>query len=161
MARINRNNYKVLFSLLTIIFILNCSGTRPHFVAEGHNKLAPCPETPNCVSTLSTDEEHKIEPFTFTTSNKAAMRVLKDAVRSMKRAEIVAETENYLYIEFTSVFWQFVHDVEFSLDMGNKVFHFRSASRVGKSDFGKNRTRMEEIRKRFYERLKQEQETTQ
>ncbi|MFC1476436.1 DUF1499 domain-containing protein [Fibrobacterota bacterium] len=140
------------------MFIPQCTGTRPSHVAEGHGKLAPCPETPNCVSTKSTDEQHKIEPLTYSTDTKIAMSTLVDVIHAMKRTEIVAQTENYLYAEFTSGFWRFVDDVEFSFDEENKIIHFRSASRLGKSDFGVNRERMEEIRKLFTEKMKRKKE---
>jgi len=144
----------ILILVLILLFIPQCTGTRPSHVAEGHGKLAPCPETPNCVSTESTDAEHKIEPLTYNTETNIAMSTLVDVIHAMKRTKIIAQTENYLYAEFTSAFWRFVDDVEFSFDEENKIIHFRSASRLGKSDFGVNRERMEEVRKRFNERIK-------
>lgn len=150
---------KTLISSVTLcaaslLFLIDCTGTRPGNVAEGHGKLAPCPETPNCVFTQASDNTHKIEPLSYSTDTKTAMIKLVESIRSMKGAEIVAQTENYLYAEFTSGFWKFVDDVEFSFDEENKLIHFRSASRLGKSDFGVNRNRMEEIRARFVERMK-------
>lgn len=145
---------KIIFILLTVSLLINCSGTRPPFVAEGHNKLAPCPETPNCVSTQATDKAHYILPLSYTTDIKTAMRVLKDVIQTMKRSEIIAEKENYLYAEFTSALWRFVDDVEFSFDEENKLIHFRSASRLGKRDFGVNRKRMDTITRVFNERMK-------
>ena len=143
----------ICFSIIIIVY-LQCSGTRPSHVAEGHGKLAPCPETPNCVSTKAVDEIHRMLPLTYSTDTKTAMRVLKQVIRSMKRTEIIAETENYLYAEFTSAFWRFGDDVEFSFDEANKLIHFRSASRLGKGDLGVNRKRMEEITLKFNERMK-------
>ena len=67
----------------------------------------------------------------------------------MKRAKIITDEGDYLYAEFTSLIFRFVDDVEFSFDDGNKLIHFRSASRLGYSDLGANRKRMEEIRKGF------------
>ena len=60
----------------------------------GHGQLAPCPETPNCVSTHSTDEEHKVEPLKYDTNLKVAMGKLIDVIHSMKRTEIISQTEN-------------------------------------------------------------------
>ena len=148
-------NLGILFIPLTVLLLSHCTGTRPPHVAEGHDKLAPCPETPNCVSTLSTGEKNKITPLTYNTETKVAMSKLVEVIHSMKRIKIAAQTENYLYTEFTSGFWRFVDDVEFSFDEEKKVIHFRSASRLGKSDFGVNRERMEEIRKQFNERMRQ------
>jgi uncharacterized protein (DUF1499 family) len=126
-----------------------CSGTRPSLVGNGHGELAPCPETPNCVSTHATDPEHRIAPLTYEGSMDRAMQRLVGVIESMERTEIIARTEDYLYVEFTSAFWRFVDDVEFSFDHDKKVIHFRSASRLGKSDLGVNRERMERIRARF------------
>ena len=146
---------KIIFISLSVIagtvLFISCSGTRPSLVAKGHGSLAPCPETPNCVSTLSKDDTHTIEPLKYDTDMKTAMTKLVNVINSMKRTKIVAQTENYLYAEFTSGLWRFVDDVEFSFDADNSTIHFRSASRLGKSDFGVNRARMEEIRKRFNE----------
>ncbi len=148
---------KITFISLSVItvalFFAGCSGTRPSHVAKGHRNLAPCPETPNCVSTQSTNDMHGIEPLTYDTDTKTAMTRLVDVIKSMKRTKIVTQTENYLYAEFTSGFWRFVDDVEFSFDEESSTIHFRSASRLGKSDFGVNRARMEEIKKRFKESI--------
>ncbi len=140
--------------VLIALIMVHCSGTRPQHVAEGHDKLAPCPETSNCVSTQAKDEKHRILPLTYSTDTKTAMRILKDVIQTMKRTEIIAEQEDYLYAEFISGFWRFVDDVEFSFDVDNKLIHFRSASRLGKGDFGVNRKRMEKITLLFNERMK-------
>jgi uncharacterized protein (DUF1499 family) len=126
-----------------------CSGSRPSVVGKGEGKLAPCPETPNCVNTHASDSTHAIEPLRYAGSEGEAMERLVRVIESMPRTKLITRTENYLYVEFTSAFWRFVDDVEFSFDRDEKVIHFRSASRLGKSDFGVNRKRMEEIRERF------------
>ncbi len=74
------------------------------------------------------------------------MSEMKSIIGSMKRTRIVSERGNYLHVEFTSALWRFVDDVEFYFDDSVKVIHLRSASRLGKSDFGVNRKRMEAIR---------------
>jgi len=65
------------------------------------------------------------------------------------RMVIITETESYLHAEATSLIFRFRDDVEFVIDQQANVIHFRSASRVGHSDLGANRVRMEEIRKAF------------
>ncbi|MEN6507422.1 MAG: DUF1499 domain-containing protein, partial [Smithella sp.] len=69
----------------------------------------------------------------------------------MKRIKIVAEKEDYLHAEAKSLIFRFVDDVEFYFPANEKIIHVRSASRVGYSDMGVNRKRVEEIRKRFVE----------
>lgn len=109
--------------------------------------LAPCPSTPNCVCTLSQVLSQAIEPFRFQKSRPEAKEALKEAVRSMARAELVQEEAAYLRYEFTSLLFRFVDDVEFLFDEDSKTVHFRSASRTGYGDLGVNRRRMETIRR--------------
>jgi uncharacterized protein (DUF1499 family) len=67
----------------------------------------------------------------------------------MKRSKIVTDLDLYIHAEFTSAFFRFVDDVEFYFDDKAKTLHVRSASRIGRSDFGVNRKRIEELRSRF------------
>ena len=108
--------------------------------------LAPCPSSPNCVSTHAQDEGHTIAPFRYRKSRAETKDALKDIVRSLPRTRLVEEDETYLHYEFTSLIIRFVDDVEFLFDDETKTIHFRSASRTGHSDFGVNRKRMEHLR---------------
>ncbi len=108
--------------------------------------LAPCPNSPNCVSTSSDSSEHAIAPFRYRKSRAEAKEVVKEAVRTLPRTKLVEEAETYLHYEFTSLIMRFVDDVEFLFDDETKTIHFRSASRIGHSDFGVNRKRMERLR---------------
>ena len=110
-------------------------------------QLAPCPSSPNCVSTQAQDPEHSIAPIRYQKSRSEAKEALKEIVRSLPRTRLVEGNETYLHYEFTSLLLRFVDDVEFLFDDETKTIHFRSASRIGHSDFGVNRRRMEEIRK--------------
>lgn len=120
------------------------AGKRPTNLGVKAGKLAPCPSTPNCVSSQSTDSDHSIEPLPYT-----EVANLKRVVNNMERTTIIEETENYLYAEFKSKLMGFVDDVEFHKDDVNQVIHVRSASRLGQSDLGVNRKRVEEIRQRL------------
>ena len=108
--------------------------------------LAPCPSSPNCVSTQAQDEGHAIAPFRYRKSRAEAKEGLKEALRTLPRTKLVEEDESYLHYEFTSLLLRFVDDVEFLFDDDAKIIHFRSASRTGYGDLGVNRKRMEEIR---------------
>ncbi|MBY0522885.1 MAG: DUF1499 domain-containing protein [Gemmataceae bacterium] len=112
-------------------------------------RLADCPATPNCVCTFATDAEHAIEPLHFAGSPAEALTRLKSILAAMLRASIVTADERYLHVEFTTLIFRFVDDVEFLIDADAKRIHFRSASRVGRSDLGVNRQRMEAIRAQF------------
>ena len=133
-------------SIALSVIIAGCSGVRPTDLGVKDGSLAPCPSSPNCVSSQSRDPEHAIAPFSYTVSTPRAMADLKKVILEMKRARIVDEHDSYIHAEFTSALWRFVDDVEFYFDEGAKVIHVRSASRLGKSDFGVNRKRVEEIR---------------
>ena len=122
---------------------------RPANLGVKSGKLAPCPTSPNCVSTQAVDAEHRIDVIPFTGSRVDALARLKRAIATLPRAASVTETADYLHVECTSLIFRFVDDVEFWIDETNHVIHFRSASRVGRGDLGVNRRRMEAIREAF------------
>jgi len=133
--------------------LFSFSGKRPTNLGVKDGKLAACPNTPNCVSSQApdSDTEHKIAPLSYTASPTEAMTRLKSVIQSMERTEIIAEEENYLYAEFTSALMGYVDDVEFFLEPTTGKIQVRSASRLGQSDLGVNRKRIEAIRARFTE----------
>ncbi|MCC5609098.1 DUF1499 domain-containing protein [Nostoc sp. CHAB 5834] len=122
------------------------AGKRPNNLGISNGKLAPCPNSPNCVSSQSTDETHKIAPLTFTSSPEEAISNLKQIIESLPKTKIITESQDYLYAEFKSALLGFVDDVEFYLDRNANVIQVRSASRLGQSDLGVNRQRIETIR---------------
>ncbi|HEY9904854.1 MAG TPA: DUF1499 domain-containing protein [Candidatus Sericytochromatia bacterium] len=127
------------------------AGKRPTNIGVQSGQLTPCPSTPNCVNSKSQDAVHKIEPLTYNSTPTEAMADLKKVIESLEKTQIITETENYLYAEFTTKLMGFVDDVEFLLDDTAKVIHVRSASRLGKSDLGVNRQRIETIRTKLNE----------
>ncbi|WP_448573435.1 DUF1499 domain-containing protein [Trichothermofontia sp.] len=126
--------------------LLSFPGTPPSNLGIKAGKLAPCPSTPNCVSSQSQDAQHKIDPLPYTGNPKAAFADLKTVVEQQERTHIVKATDTYLYAEFTTPLLGFVDDVEFWLDRAHRVIQVRSASRLGESDLGVNRKRIEHIR---------------
>lgn len=127
------------------------AGKRPNNLGVTSGQLIACPNTPNCVNSqsASTDAEHSIAPLTYNSSSAEAIAKLKSVIQGLERTQIITESENYLYAEFKSALMGFVDDVEFYLDEGAKVIHVRSASRLGQSDLGVNRKRIETIRAKF------------
>ena len=116
--------------------------------------LAPCPKTPNCVSSLEEKNGgHYIEPIHFSGDSAAAQVNLIAIIDSLRRAQVVAVQTGYIHAEFTSAILRFVDDVEFYFDERQKVIQVRSASRVGYSDLGVNRRRVETIRKLMNESI--------
>lgn len=127
------------------------SGKPPANLGVHNGQLAPCPNTPNCVCSQSQDSAHGIAPLTYSTSPEQAFATLKQVVESLERTKVITATEDYLYAEFTSKLMGFVDDVEFYLDRPANAIQVRSASRLGKSDLGVNRQRIEMIRTRLQE----------
>ncbi len=121
--------------------MFNFAGKRPDNLGVKDGKLAPCPGTPNCVNSQSDNPQSKIEPLPA-----VAIADLKKVIEGMEGAKIIEQTDNYLYAEFKTKLMGFVDDVEFYLDPNENVIHVRSASRLGKSDLGVNRKRIESIR---------------
>ncbi len=127
--------------------MFNFSGTRPSNLGVNGGKLAAVPDSPNCVSSqaATNDKEHYIAPLTLAGGSSEAIAKLKATVQAMDGTEIIEETGDYLYAEFTTKLMGYVDDVEFYAD-GSGTVQVRSASRLGKSDLGLNRKRVEAIR---------------
>jgi len=141
------------FFMLALTFVLAaCSTDQTIKTGATGDRLSPCPKSPNCVSSLSEDKSQQVEPLTYNAPLDEAREKLISVIHSMKRSEIVTAENNYLHATFTSFLFRFVDDVEFSFDDERKIIDVRSASRTGYSDFGVNRSRVEEIRRRFMAR---------
>jgi uncharacterized protein (DUF1499 family) len=113
--------------------------------------LAPCPSTPNCVSS-DAEDDHRIEPLELAVSPEDAWQALRDAVEGMPRTKIVNVTDEYLHAEIRTAVFRFVDDLELQLRPGSGTIAVRSASRVGRSDLGVNRRRVERLRARLQDR---------
>jgi len=131
------------------LVLLGFTGSRPPNLGVKDGALAACPDSPNCVSTQAKDAGHAIAPLTYATTKEQALLRLTAIINSLPRTRIVTSSADYLHVEFTSALFRFVDDVEFFCDDTAKTIHFRSSSRLGYSDLGVNRKRMEEIRRRF------------
>ena len=136
--------------MLALTFILTaCSTDQTIRAGMSSDRLSPCPESPNCVSSLSEDKSHHVEALTYNTTLEEAREKLISVINSMERSEIVTAETNYIHATYKSSLFRFVDDVEFSFDDQEKIIDVRSASRTGYSDLGVNRRRIEEIRQRF------------
>ena len=124
-----------------------CAGERPKNLGVRGGILAPCPSSPNCVSSFAAEERHRIAPLAFTGDADAAFLRLKEVLGRRSDATVIEEGEGYLRVELRTRL--FVDDAEFLLDRARQAVQVRSASRLGYSDLGKNRRRMEEIRVQF------------
>ena len=124
-----------------------CAGERPNNLGVHDNRLAACPSSPNCVSSQATDERHRITPLAFDGDADAAFARLRRVLARRGDTTIIREQPGYIRVELHTTL--FVDDGEFLLDRQGRVIQVRSASRLGYSDLGKNRSRMEEIRREF------------
>jgi uncharacterized protein (DUF1499 family) len=124
-----------------------CAGERPANLGVRDGKLTACPGSPNCVSSQAADQGHGIAPLTFSDDPQQAFARLKQTLSRRNDTTVIEERPNYLRVEFHTRL--FVDDGEFLLDPDRRIIQLRSASRLGYSDLGKNRSRMEEIRSQF------------
>lgn len=127
------------------------SWKRPDNLGVKDGRLAPPKSTPNCVASQAdpADVEHYIAPISFQGDAKEAMAAVRKAVEGMHDATVIRQDGAYLYAEFRTRLMRFVDDVEFLHDGKAGLIHVRSASRLGRRDFGVNRARIEAIRARI------------
>jgi uncharacterized protein (DUF1499 family) len=128
---------------------LNSLARPSHVLGVTNGRLAACPDTPNCVSSQAADPAKRLEPISLSSSKKVAMNEVDSVIRSMPNSKIITIADGYLHAEFCSAVFGFIDDVEFMLDNSTGQVDFRSASRVGHSDLGANRRRMQEIARRL------------
>ncbi|HLO88951.1 MAG TPA: DUF1499 domain-containing protein [Nostocaceae cyanobacterium] len=134
---------------LAIFLTLTLSLTLPLItwaigLEAGH--LAPCPPSPNCAVSQNADAKHAIDPITYHVDLETARKTLLKVLTVVPRTEVIEQTDNYIHALSKSRIFKFIDDVEFYFPADESVIHIRSASRVGESDFGVNRRRLEQIR---------------
>ncbi|MBA1149098.1 DUF1499 domain-containing protein [Ectothiorhodospiraceae bacterium WFHF3C12] len=114
--------------------------------------LAPCPDKPNCVCSDAQDRRHAIAPLVLRGDPAATWPAIGDIVAALPRTRIVSSDDDYLHAELRTPLLRFVDDLELLLDAQAGEVAVRSASRVGYSDFGVNRKRVEMLRRLLSER---------
>lgn len=142
MTQINLFKTTTLLVLTSTMWLGGCSS---YPVARGvhNNQVATCPSSPNCITSNKEDEDHLYPAIRYTGTPQQAKEKLLAVLNEYPRCTITQDKDNYVRAEFTTAIMRFTDDTEF-LILDNKI-QVRSASRVGYSDFGKNRSRMEEI----------------
>ena len=110
-------------------------------------RLAPCPDSPNCVSSQAGDAQQRVDPLPLQGSPQQTRAHLVALLADEPRATLVEQDDRYLRAEFRSRLFRFVDDVEFLI--GEQAVEVRSASRLGYADFGVNRQRIERLRERL------------
>ena len=134
---------------LLLCTLLPVSACASNEVTTGiaNGRLNPCPESPNCVSSDATDEQHRVEPYRLKSAPQQAWHGLQNVIAAEQRKRLVTVDDTYMHVEFVSAVFRFVDDVEFHLRPDDGIIAVRSASRTGYSDMGVNRKRVESIRK--------------
>ena len=153
-ARLQLQRAKPIFStpaigvilMLTLTPLLSCAGKRPSNLGVSDNSLAPCPSSPNCVSSDARDRDRQVSPLQLAAAPAEAWRAVREVVLDLPRTRIVKETEDYLHAECRSALFGFIDDLELHLRPAEKIIAIRSASRLGYSDLGVNRSRVEGLR---------------
>ena len=126
--------------------LFSCSGSRPTNLGVKDSRLASCPSTPNCVSSDAHDPSHLVAAFQLVGPSTDGWRTARATVANLPRTKIITETDDYLHAECSSAFFGFVDDLELHLRPEQNLIAARSAARLGHSDFGVNRKRVENLR---------------
>lgn len=145
---------RALIPALLAFAVLTATACTSNKVTTGivDGRLAPCPESPNCVSSDATDEAHRVEPYRLTATPREAWHGLQNVVAAQERVTVVKVDDSYLHVEFRSAIFRFVDDTEFQLRAGEGIIAVRSAARIGYGDMGVNRKRVETIREALKKR---------
>jgi uncharacterized protein (DUF1499 family) len=125
------------------------AGSPPAGLGAPDGRLASCPDKPNCVSSQAAAADQRIAPFAYSGDPRAALDRLAGVVAAAPGATVVTRKDDYLYATFTTPLMGFVDDVEFVVAPAHAVIEVRSASRLGYSDLGVNRKRIESLRAAF------------
>ena len=143
---------KIALSLLALLIggsgalgVLACS-TIPESIGLQDDRLRPCPDSPNCVSSEDPASPAFVEPLRYSGSFEEAFDSLVERLSVEPQVELIEAEAGYIHAVFTSALMRFRDDVEFRFDAESSVVHVRSASRIGHSDLGANRARIEALR---------------
>ncbi len=136
-----------VFIVFTLFFILGIMSKQGHALGLVDNVLSNCPDKPNCVcSENKEDLEHYIAPLPLSwVSLDDSFAILKQIIIEMG-GTLQSETTNYLAATFSSTIFGFIDDLEIRIDSRHSLIHIRSASRVGHSDMGVNKKRIERLK---------------
>lgn len=131
---------------MALLPLFACSGQRPTHLGVFDHQLAACPSSPNCVSSDASDSAHHVAALKFNGDANQAWQRARQAVLELPRTHIVTDMPDYLHAECQSAVFGFVDDLELHLRPADGIIAIRSASRLGHSDLGVNRKRVETLR---------------
>lgn len=126
--------------------------TRDRPVGVGQGRLAACPDRPNCVSSEAEEGSRAhVAPIGYGGSGEEARQRLKQVLANWPGAVVRWESPQAVWCEVRTRWMGFRDDVEFVFDDEARVIRVRSASRLGYSDLGANRRRIEALRRAYAE----------
>ncbi|VAW56062.1 hypothetical protein MNBD_GAMMA07-2704 [hydrothermal vent metagenome] len=131
------------------IFLLSCSGQKPKDLGIYNNTFSHCPVTPNCISSDATDKKHKIDFLKLNAEYKNNWQAIHNAVNTLSNTKIVTFNETYIHAECSSTVFGFVDDLQLHLRENGENIAIKSAARLGHSDFGVNKKRIEKLREQL------------
>ena len=141
---------KIALSVIGVLVVLFMArviiqGNQVPELGVTDGKLAALSSKPNNVSSQAKDPEKRVATLPFKDSQASTLSALKKAVAAYGGAKVQAESDDYLYVVFTTSLMRYRDDVEFWLDTESQQVHYRSSSRAGYSDMGLNRKRYNKI----------------
>ena len=140
------------FAYFIYLSVRSHSGIPPGL---SNNKLSSCPNSPNCInSEFNKDTLHFIDSLPYQNKTIAEVTLLIRHAIQKTGGHITDINSNYIAATYTSKLFRYVDDLEIRIDSEQKVMHFRSASRVGRSDFGVNIKRIQLIQKELETQLR-------
>jgi uncharacterized protein (DUF1499 family) len=149
-------NYAVITWVLISLLILFSIGCVAHIAKDSHTvgvvngKLHECPNKPNCINTeYANNISQYLPPLAISNLKLDRALLLSKEVIIEMGGEIIKEEKNYLAAKFTSKFFSFVDDFEIRCCDRLNQLHIRSAARIGYSDFGVNKRRVEKFSNLF------------
>ena len=131
-------------TLLTAAAFLSAkfSQAAVHRPQEQKDRLRPCPESPNCISS----ENNGITPIPIEGKKPEVVWAKLRQTITEQGGQLLEDQPRYLWATFKTPFFGFIDDVEARLDLTDNIIHIRSSSRIGYYDFGTNRKRLLNIK---------------
>lgn len=138
----------IILIVVIMFIVLSIASRKQPELGLLNGQLRPCPATPNCVCSEWPEAGAYVEPVVYSIARDAAWDGIKQAIIETG-GEIVTVQPGYLRARYVTPLMRYVDDVELRIDEDGHVIHVRSASRVGHSDLGANRLRVNRIRGAF------------
>ncbi|MBE9038648.1 DUF1499 domain-containing protein [aff. Roholtiella sp. LEGE 12411] len=138
--------FAILLTLISSMILPGATWAASSTLGVDNGHLSFCPASNNCVMSQNADPKHAIDPIAYHIDRNAARETLLKVLSVVPRTEVIEQTDNYIHALSKSRIFKFIDDVEFYFPPNEPIIHLRSASRIGESDLGVNRRRMEQIR---------------